>query len=846
MDGSYQGELTGAGGAYALLTEDLLVTGPGRGPKELSASDVKTKDTIATFGGLRMLVSDGIAYMQSENELTAFARRQYLELSRKRIDLRKRHDELEELLKKLTQNSLNAKPLQKNLLELKRLQKNLRELKMELAELSERIENCYLWKAQCEYPYSMIMVGDVLFVGGENKVAVLSTENGSVIWSAPVGGTAYGLSIINGGLYVSTDKGQIHCFRNGVKGKSKVITAGIDTDPYLRDDLTELYAEAARHIVEQTAINKGYCLVLDSGKGRLAYELARLTDLKIIGVEKDINKVNAARKALDKAGLYGRVVIHHGSLSDMGYTSFFANLIVSDEALVSGRLPTAETELYRLLRPSGGTICIGQPEKVPQSADKRRGSQLLQWLKRMSVEGDHIRKGQGLWAMMVRGKLAGSGEWTHQYADPGNTACSNDTLVRGRMDLQWFGRPGPRQMIDRHHRNVAPLYKNGRLFVPGDNIVFAVDAYNGTILWDVKIPNSRRLGVFLDNSNLIVDDECLYVAAEDKCYGLDVETGQQRFVHTMPQLIENNPCDWGYIAYSGDLLFASGCIKGSSYVETSLEADRVLWEKNMKLVPSEYLFAMKRKTGELLWTYRQGLIVNTTITVGGGRIYFVQTNSPRALADRIGRMPAKVLFDGGDQYLVALDVQTGRLVYKKKINVDGFQELIYLNYAKDVLVLSGSREVGDTVHYFFYAHDAGTGQIRWLAGHDSELTNDGEHGEYNRHPTIIGDTVYAWPYAYNLVTGEQVPGWKFDRQGHGCGGISASAQCLFWRGGNPWVYDLGPNGGPKPLNRVTRPGCWINIIPAGGLVLIPEASSGCTCGFPLQTSMAFVPNEILK
>jgi len=40
---------------------------------------------------------------------------------------------------------------------------------------------------------------------------------------------------------------------------------------------------------------------------------------------------------------------------------------------------------------------------------------------------------------------------------------------------------------------------------------------------------------------------------------------------------------------------------------------------------------------------------------------------------------------------------------------------------------------------------------------------------------------------------------------------------------------------------VSRPGCWINTIPAGGLVLIPESSSGCTCGFALQTSLAFVP-----
>jgi hypothetical protein len=32
------------------------------------------------------------------------------------------------------------------------------------------------------------------------------------------------------------------------------------------------------------------------------------------------------------------------------------------------------------------------------------------------------------------------------------------------------------------------------------------------------------------------------------------------------------------------------------------------------------------------------------------------------------------------------------------------------------------------------------------------------------------------------------------------------------------------------------------MIPAGGLLLIPEASSGCSCKhFPVQTSLGFVP-----
>jgi hypothetical protein len=121
------------------------------------------------------------------------------------------------------------------------------------------------------------------------------------------------------------------------------------------------------------------------------------------------------------------------------------------------------------------------------------------------------------------------------------------------------------------------------------------------------------------------------------------------------------------------------------------------------------------------------------------------------------------------------------------------------------------------------------------------LPSDGGHGEYNRHPTIVGDTVYAWPYAYKLKTGARIADWTFSRRGHGCGGISASHVSLFWRGWNPWMYDLTPGGGPVRLTSVTRPGCWINIIPAGGLVLIPEASSGCTCPLSLQTSMALSP-----
>jgi len=211
------------------------------------------------------------------------------------------------------------------------------------------------------------------------------------------------------------------------------------------------------------------------------------------------------------------------------------------------------------------------------------------------------------------------------------------------------------------------------------------------------------------------------------------------------------------------------------------------------------------------------------------------------MADTLRRMPIKKLFDGGEQYLVALDTENGQVIFKEKFDISNFEEPVYINYAKDILLVSGSRLDGRSIHYYYKTYDARFGKSLWQADHNTRLAIDGSHGEYNRHPTIIDETIYAWPYTYTLKTGEKIEGWEFDRHGHGCGGISASAQCLFWRGSNPWMYDLGPNGGPRPLTKVSRVGCWINIIPACGLVLIPESSSGCTCGFSIQTSMAFVP-----
>ena len=40
-----------------------------------------------------------------------------------------------------------------------------------------------------------------------------------------------------------------------------------------------------------------------------------------------------------------------------------------------------------------------------------------------------------------------------------------------------------------------------------------------------------------------------------------------------------------------------------------------------------------------------------------------------------------------------------------------------------------------------------------------------------------------------------------------------------------------------------RAGCWINMIMACGLALLPEASAGCTCSFPIRSTIVMAPKR---
>ncbi|HUT45236.1 MAG TPA: PQQ-binding-like beta-propeller repeat protein [Sedimentisphaerales bacterium] len=652
------------GGAWALLDNDRLISGVDySGKPHKVAYDAKTGrrrgDAFAWFPGIDMTVTPEFSYIVTSEGVYAINRVVYAEaiskagrLARDRQIWESQRDEFKTKLSSADETSREK-------------------LNEQIEELAEKIANAaqeerrlkgssFQWRYSRKKLRSVILAGDVVYAGGEGFVVGIDAKTGREVWKTDVNGAAVGLAASGGSLVVSSDEGPVYCFGETEVAAAKEIKPQIKANPYPNDSLSETYKDAAEKILADSGVKKGYVLVLDCEQGRLAYELAKRTELKIVGLEKDPEKLAAARKNLDAAGLLGsRVVVEPWDMESL--PDYFANLIVSDGMLITGESTGTTEEGQRVLRPWGGTACLSLH-----------------------------RDGQVTWRTYVRGPLQGAGDWTQQYGDPQNTACSGDELVYGPLGVLWFGEPGPQGMVERHACAQSPVSMNGRLFMEGEEIITAADAFNGTLLWKREIPGAVRVKIKADCGNLVVTQDGLYVAAYDKCYKLDPETGATIREYEVPASADGNPRRWGYISVVDNILYGSaakamnedyGAVvklflengkwknidnipenykgqyensrklypdpidlrraaerSGTMYGSmTSFAGGGEFLQKNAvtrNLMTSDKVFAIDAETGELLWQRDGEKIANITIALGDGKIFYADSGIEDRQRDR--------------------------------------------------------------------------------------------------------------------------------------------------------------------------------------------------------------------
>ena len=612
--------------------------------------------------------------------------------------------------------------------------------------------------------------------------------------------------------------------------------------PWPNDDLTQIYEEAAEQIVAQSKITKGICLIYGCGQGRLAFELAKRTDMMIIGVDTDGAKIDAAAAKLIEAGVYGaRVTVRKvASLDSLPFTKYMANLIVSDNLISSGQCQGSAVEMLRVLRPSGGVALLGKPSECSNLLSK---DSLAQWLSELPVPFTVTENQDGPWAKVVAPQVPGAGWWSHANGGPDNAGNSNDNLQGGTrtsdFDLQWVSWPGADAKVDRQVRGQCPVTFNGRMVYRGFNRIITLDTYNGSILWSLEIPELKRFNVPRDSGWICIDDDSVYIAVDDDCWTLDANTGSRTLTHKL----DEPGYDWGCVFRYGDKLFGSTVIDNSFY--TGWWGSTYWYDSgwNQKIC-SKSIFA-NNLDGTRAWTYDsadsdKGIIINSAICLGGGRLYFVESRSPAVKASTSGRLGEELW---NNLYLVALNPDTGEKLWEKNLKSGSGGDPVVVNgtvtfflmYSDEKVVIS----LADSgTKYHLYAYDV-TDTDCSHSWYQNFTMKQAGHGGNKKRAVITAGNVYLEQRAYRLSNGSLVTAgipWA------NCGTYSGNANTIFYRGGNIALWDIDANVSTS-WSRI-RPNCWISVIGSGGMVLAPEGGGGCDCyngGF--HTSAAFVRSD---
>ena len=646
---------------------------------------------------------------------------------------------------------------------------------------------------------AVIVAGDTIVAGGGTTVTAVDSQAKQALWSAEVDGIPYGLAVSDDRLYVSTDRGTIYCYAAASDRLAVEISP-----PREEAEIDEQYLRAAEEIIRRSGVTEGYCLDADCGDGSLAIALAQRTNLQIYALCPSAVETKKVRERLTQLGLYGvRITVHQGELKSCRYGKYFADLMVSSRSLSGGALPITEDDPPAVLRPGGGMACTG---KI------------------------------GAMQLFTRPALAKAGQWTHQYSDLGNTSCSADELVKGELRTLWF-RDVDLDMPQRHGRGHAPLFFQGRMFVEGLDALRAVDAYNGRNLWQFDLPgiqtpfNADHLaGTAVTGSNFCVAESGVYVHDKQHCYRLDPASGQKLGEFPAPAAADGKPGQWGYIACNGKLLFGSLANPDHQVRYAYVRADMSdMWGE------SKAFFVLDATSGKLLWRYdAQDSIRNNAIAIGDGKVFLID----RAIAgedkwnpaDSSRKLPRIAEVKHSPGTLLALDAATGKELWKKA--GEAFGTTLAFSPQHDALLMgyqSTRFKLPSEVGGKLAVYRGGSGERLWE-----------KEANYVTRPLINDRRIYAQGGSWDLLTGEEQP-FVFERS-YGCGQLAGSRHMLLFRSATLGYLDLSRGSGVENFGGI-RPGCWINALPVGGLVLVPDASAGCQCSYQNRSWMALTGEE---
>ncbi len=668
-----------------------------------------------------------------------------------------------------------------------------------------------LWKAESRLakgnPPSGVMInaGNRLY-GHAGKTLVsldLPTDGGApkAGWEHQLGETPASMLAADGKLFVVTKEGAIHCF-GAEEGEAKGYALG--EVPLAEVDDT--WTKTAEHILAQTGVKEGYCLVLGLDEGRLVEELLRSSELRVIAVDADPVRVGALRDRLITTGLYGsRVDVRVGKPADVLLPPYLASLIVSENpSAVEVETESQAAKLFELLRPYGGVTCLNVEDDLR--------NKFAEAVESAELPNAKLQDSGSFVLLRREGPLPGAASWTHETADSARSYFSKDQLVKAPLGVLWYGDGADYGFYKSKDYGVGvkPQVVGGRLFAYQifSRTLHAIDVYTGRQLWTTKVEHFTRYAAM---------DDGIYVAGADKCQTLDPANGE--VTKTFDYQIKE-----GVTPQVADIRVGTDVIVIAAAYEKVRAIHKGLWD-------SKVLVALDRRTGQQLWTREaKDRFNNNAVAVASGMVFCIDSISPTetSAAERRGDMSLAAIAT-----IRALNARSGEERWRAA-TTNPFRDYTsssnWLGVRSNDDWLAFAEQTGTLLtgrHNEVHAFDVATGKEVWhkKIGGGQPIIVMGE-----RFINQAGHT-------YAVTTGEIISGKSLFVRG-GCNYAVANQHLLFVRDRCASYVELETQ--EKHYLRNLRSGCSNSLVAADGLLNAPCFSVKCVCNYPIQTSFAMM------
>ena len=503
----------------------------------------------------------------------------------------------------------------------------------------------------------------------------------------------------------------------------------------------------------------GIAVVVGDPGGTWTEAIAARSELAVIAVAGDEDGMQALRQRWYAQGKYGERLSVQGPDDEL--PDGFADLVFF------GPEATAEEGSIAALSATGLMASVSVAVGIPGNLER-------------------LPAGDGL--TLARRNPGTRSVWNHQYGGPESRSYVDENLGgidrTDQLDLAWLGRPGADFGIDRQPRMPAPLVINGRVFHQGMNRMIALNAFNGSVLWSLEIPDLRRLNVPRDCSNWCADPDHVYTAVKDRLWVIDAATGRMESALTLPESLRAGR-EWGFVAVADGVLLGSSVTEGAAF--------EAYWTKSgwfegndaagAAKVCSGSLFARSPEDGKLLWEWapggdlrpgglQSGVVINSTITVAGGRIFCVVAEG----IDPTGpaRQEDDVLWNAPK--IVCLDLQSGKPLWVQNHEAMTADPLIAFGLCADgkfLLELSGEGK------FHFATFDVESGSPDWTA---SVAWPHDHHSGHMQHAVAMNGQLLVQPHILSLADGSVQKSGTLGKR-RGCATPVGFDGGIFFRGG---------------------------------------------------------------